>query len=320
MSEAKITTCEPSGRMSEIRIPTPGHIWWRLRRDFQRGFSATWHDYFTVDRILQARLPECVGSEMVPLHLVTGKDYWRMGLWMLASFFYVTGQAWPVVVHDDGSCDSQALNGIARVVPSAQILRRREADRLMHKKLKLWPNTLELRNELPLALKLLDVALLGTAERRLILDCDMLFMNRPGEILEWVEDNTKPDLFLEDIRDASAVPPETFREELGFLPIRCLNSGLCAIHTDLVDLELIETAIVKTALLQAPRRWTVEQTLFAVLAANRPSRLLPPSYMVSARAPASQNTIMRHYIGEVRQQFYGEGLSRMASRLLKAFS
>ena len=63
--------------------------------------------------------------------------------------------------------------------------------------------------------------------------------------------------------------------------------------------------------------WRVEQTLFA-LCASRGGKggLLPKNYEVSLRRRASPDAIARHYVGAVRDRFYGEGLKRLHEELL----
>ena len=98
-----------------------------------------------------------------------------------------------------------------------------------------------------------------------------------------------------------------------------LNSGLCALRSDFLDLDLMGRALANTPLIDAPRRWTVEQTLFAILAGQRNSKLLPSRYLVSSEKRATKTTIMRHYVGKVRDSFYAEGLAAVATDLRSAF-
>lgn len=297
-----------------------GRYWWYFNRDRKRGFRASWHYYITLNRALDLRLPRPNTESGAELHLVTGKDYWKLGLWMLASFFHVTQKAWPVVIHDDGSCDSTAYEGIKKVAPFARFIARAEADAELIPQLRPYPKTLELRENLPLSLKLVDTGLLSQGPKRIVLDCDMIFFQTPGELLEWVKNGQLPNLFLTDVADASAIAPQKIKEELGIDIVQNLNSGLCALSDGFLDINRIEEALQKTKLLNAERFWTVEQTLFAILAGTTASKLLPTNYTVSLEKRAPRTAVMRHYIGKVRDQFYSEGLAKSASALLRAFS
>jgi hypothetical protein len=87
-----------------------------------------------------------------------------------------------------------------------------------------------------------------------------------------------------------------------------------------VDLPLVEEALVRTPLLAAELTFTVEQNLFAILGGVKPSALLPDTYVVvSNERSAPPSAIMRHYVGQVRDQFYSEGLPTVAESLLREF-
>jgi hypothetical protein len=63
--------------------------------------------------------------------------------------------------------------------------------------------------------------------------------------------------------------------------------------------------------------WLVEQTLFAICAsAVGRGGLLPAEYEVSKARFASPGVVARHYVGAVRNRFYGEGIPRVKKELL----
>jgi hypothetical protein len=296
-----------------------GHYCWRFNRDRKRGLLAIWHHYVTLQKALTFRLPDPEDDVPVELHIVTGREYWLLGLWMLSSFFLMTRRSWPVTFHDDGSCDTAVQEGIKKVAPFARFIPRSEADKEVSSRLQNYPKTLSLRQFLPLTLKLLDTGLLCDSPKRLVLDCDMLFFQEPSEILQWETGQKPSSLFLADVADASAIHPSQFEEFLGITPLHNLNSGLCALSQGFLDLPMIEAALARTSLLSAKRWWTIEQTLFAVLAGTRDAKLLPRSYVVSIEKKAPETTIMRHYIGKVRDRFYAEGLARISAALIRNF-
>jgi hypothetical protein len=61
----------------------------------------------------------------------------------------------------------------------------------------------------------------------------------------------------------------------------------------------------------------VEQTLFALCASRfGKGGLLPKHYEVSLKRRAHPDAIARHYVGAVRDRFFGEGLKRLREELL----
>jgi hypothetical protein len=61
----------------------------------------------------------------------------------------------------------------------------------------------------------------------------------------------------------------------------------------------------------------VEQTLFALCASRfGKGGLLPKTYEVSLNKHSAENCVARHYVGAVRERFFGEGLKRLREALL----
>jgi hypothetical protein len=281
--------------------------------------GATYHDYYTSNRFRSLRLPASAKDSTPAIHVVLGRDYWRMAIWMLASFFLATKRSWPVYLHDDGTVDEQALSAIQAVVPDARLIARKEADAAMTQHLSDFPALRQLRKVLPLSLKLIDANLIPVKGPRFIFDSDLIFFDRPRELLEWADMSINCSYFQKDITDASAVDLSRVQTEIGVSPIWSLNSGVCALQDGFIDLEFLEDVMVRFSLLTAQRRWTVEQTLYAILASRYDSRLLPSAYVLTGSGPCPSGAIMRHYVGVVRQQFFSEGLARTSSAILKTF-
>jgi hypothetical protein len=96
---------------------------------------------------------------------------------------------------------------------------------------------------------------------------------------------------------------------------RKVNSGLCLLTKATIDLEFCERALGETSILKG-HVWRIEQTLFALCASRGKGGLLPPIYEVSLGKYAAPDAVARHYVGAVRDRFYGEGLKRLRGVLL----
>jgi hypothetical protein len=80
---------------------------------------------------------------------------------------------------------------------------------------------------------------------------------------------------------------------------------------------LCERALRETNLLKG-HIWLVEQTLFAICAsAWGRGGLLPAEYEVSLDPNARPGAVARHYVGAVRERFYGEGIARVQRELFQ---
>jgi hypothetical protein len=297
---------------------TPGRIWWQISRDMKRGWDASYHDYNTLRKIDHWIWPYWgEKSAQVPVHVLTGGKDWRLSAWMLASLFHYSEVAWPVVIHDDGTLSEEARKGLAGLFEGARIIPRAEADSEMAKVLRAYPFCADYRASHPLALKIFDMAHFARDERFMVVDSDVLFFARPGEIVDWATGpNTRACWFNEDVQEAALLTAEEAREDLDIKLWSRVNSGLCLIHKPAIDYDLCDRALALTSVLSG-QIWRIEQTLFA-LCASQAGRggLLPPTYEVSLKRRASPGIIARHYVGKVRDRFFGEGLKRLRESLL----
>lgn len=298
---------------------SPGRLWWQLSRDVKRGWGATYHDYFTLPRIEEWAWPYwSEPAATVPIHVLTGANDWRLCAWMLASFFHSTGLAWPVVIHDDGTLGEEARSALRELHPHAEIIARAEADAELSRVLRAFPFCEDYRRAHPLALKIFDVPHFARGERFLLIDSDVLFFQHPREIVEWAAVPERDECwFNEDVKESALLTAGEAREDLDVKLWSRVNSGLCLLSRAAVDLDFCDRALATTSILRGPI-WRVEQTLFA-LCASRHGRggVLPRIYEVSLKRRASADAVARHYVGAVRDRFFGEGLKRLRGPLLE---
>ena len=298
---------------------SPGRLWWLLRRDVKRGWAASFHHYWTLPRIKEWQAPTSApGITQVGVHVLTGCNDWPLAAWMLASWFHMTGHRWTVTIHDDGTLPEPGRVLLKKLLPDARFIEQAQADAAMRIALAHLPLCLKYRETHPLAKKIFDIPHFAQSKSFLILDSDLLFFRPPGEVLAWIRDESRNECwFNEDVQEGSLVPEAEAKEKLGVELWPRLNSGLCLLQRDAVDLEFCERALATTSILRG-HIWRIEQTLFA-LCASRHGRggLLPKTYEVSLAASSAPDAISRHYVGAVRDRFYADGLARLCGVLLK---
>ena len=296
---------------------SPGRLWYLLRRDMKRGWSAAYHDYNTLPRIEEWSWPFWGEKPHdVPVHVLTGEKDWRLAGWMLASWFHFSEMGWPVVIHDDGTLPAEGAEFFEHLSPATRIISRREADAAMAIKLKAFPFCEDYRKAHPLALKIFDMPHFCTNERFLAFDSDVLFFSYPQEIREWADGKAKECWFNEDVAEGALITGSEAREELGVKLWSRVNSGLCLLWKAALDLDFCDRALAATSILKG-HPWRIEQTLFALCASRHgKGGLLPRKYEVSLGRRASPSAVARHYVGAVRDRFYAEGLGRLREQLL----
>lgn len=295
----------------------------RYRRWFQenqdRGFSRAWSRLITLRDATNLRLPPPRKGETTRVHVLTGRQCWQRSLWMLASLFHASGKAWAVTFHDDGTCNRTVQAELMAVAPFAQFLSRSDADGRMEKKLDAFPHILSLRRELPPLLRLLDACMLFEESNQLVLSRDILFFRTPRELVWWDYDGSPESLFLGNGGDLSPELSSAMHLPPGIQPVRQLDPGVAALRSGFVDLALIEEAAGRTSSVSIEQCGAVERALFAMLAAVKPSGLLPPTYAISTSHTKPATPTLRYYRGQAHDQAYAEGVSTMAPILSSEF-
>jgi hypothetical protein len=296
---------------------SPGRLWWLLKRDAKRGWSASYNDYKVRPQIQKWSWPFWNDAPMpVPIHVLTGEKDWQLCAWMLASFFHHTEQTWNVVIHDDGTLTDAIRRELAALFKNARIIPRAQADATLDAVLKPLPFAYEYRGMHPLALKIFDMPYYCEADRFIMLDSDVLFFNHPREIMDWAGGGAKECWFNEDISEGSLLPEKEALEDLGVILWPRVNSGLGLITKEAINFEFCDRVLGETSILKG-HLWRVEQTLFAICASRYgKGGMLPKTYEVSLNKYAAEDCIARHYVGAVRDRFYGEGMKRLRPVLL----
>jgi len=252
----------------------------------------------------------------VPIHVLTGANGWQLAAWMLASFFHSAEEAWPIVVHDDGTLPEEGKATFTSLFKHLRVLPRAGADAVMQAVLKAYPFCQEYREMHPLAFKILDMPQFAATKRFMIFDSDLLFFRYPTEIMRWVSEENEECWFNQDVAEGSLLTKEEAKTELNINLWPRVNSGLCLLYRPAIDFDFCDRVLAQTSILRG-HIWRIEQTLFAVCASRHgKGGLLPNRYEVSLGKWSADDAVARHYVGAVRNRFYGEGLKRLAPVLL----
>jgi hypothetical protein len=124
-----------------------------------------------------------VSSEHVPLYLFAAKSLAR---------FWDGPRA---VVHDDGTLTDEDRGVLRAHVPGLRIATRPEADARVAPLLEQYPTVAAVRRNNVRILQLVDYFLLAEADTVIGMDSDVVFLRRPDDLIQWVDDRTDPAAF-----------------------------------------------------------------------------------------------------------------------------
>ena len=143
-----------------------------------------------------------------------------------------------VIVHDDGSLTYKDKLHLKKHIKGIIIYESIQANRLVLPKLQKYPLLKKLRGQYVLLKKLTDFSLLSKTGKIIALDSDILFFNRPEELIQWSESNKKEALLSDESPVISY--QDRFLPNTSFKYVRSLNSGLICYYANMLDLDLAE--------------------------------------------------------------------------------
>jgi hypothetical protein len=285
-------------------------IWWRIQRDYKRGWQATYHNYSTLPRIVDWRFPYwALEPHPVSVHVQTCGEDWLLAAWALATWFWRTKRNWNVFIHDDGTLPDEAGMQLREIFPNVTIVRCEEADEKVLPALQDMPLARRFRASHPVGRKVFDAAEFASGPRYILLDSDVLFFRRPEEILNWTDNPNDECWFIQGTDEHSLVTLEVARDLFGVNLWPWVNTGICLMQKAALDTAFCERVLERLPQTNPP---SVARTLFT-LCASRHDRggLLSPRYEVAGAARGASDVVARHYPGALRDLFYGRGLRRL---------
>lgn len=259
---------------------------------------------------------EAPGADVIEVHTLTCEIDHLGTLWAVKTLLGHAGLRARVVLHDDGTLSPRVRARLRHHLPGATIVAPSDAARAIEPLLSRYPECARFRDRAaPLSRKILDIPLLSTSGRCIILDSDVLFFQRPERLRGYVSAGIP--CFMTDGQRAYSLPLDTLERHTGAPVVDRLNSGLLHITRDMVILDTLE-AFLRAArehgrMSWLGRRW-LEQTAWAVLF-SQPGRMvarLGPEYQISY-APIDDATVAHHFPNDgSRRLFYDQGLRRLA--------
>jgi hypothetical protein len=242
----------------------------------------------------------CDRNSHLKVWLVSSRADILMAMWCLKSLFFYSKETWDVWIADHGDINPEQMGLLEWHFPEIRILPRDHLDAKSVGPTKPYPNSNWLRHNRKYApsLKLFDPIFNLDDGRFLLLDSDVLFFQRPLEILNMLKLQEKNIPFQFNVETSGAI-----------------NSGLAIIDKSALNLADIERALSSMTTRQR-NSWCVEQDIYIEIAKGR-CAALPPFYAVQPIGDdVHSNVISCHYIGVCRHAFYRQGINRLRQQKL----
>lgn len=272
-------------------------------------------------RTLLERLPayKFDGNDSFEIHILCQKsDIWIMAC-SLRSFLCFSGlKPSAIIIHDDGSLGKADTILLVSKFDNLRVIHRKIADEKVMNFLENDKAKLYRKNGHPLILKLIDVILLSSAPKVMILDSDVLFFSRPEEIVKFVRGESGSDALISCLPESFdkfqiLVKYEYLKNRgLEDKKIEYMNSGIILYNKSVIAPEKLYEYFDNC--LRGYNDYFVEMTGWNCLIGQLKHDLLPPD-RYKIKGPVSDTTVAKHYTSGRRQELFAHGIDLIKDKI-----
>jgi len=212
--------------------------------------------------ILRTRATKCNPDARVELHTLTGHAHLYMYMTMLKSLLRFHDDI-AVVAHDgDNTITERDRALLKQHIEGIEIIDKDTADKAMLTALAAYPRCLKYRSRIVNAVELLDFNVLAQREKLILVNSDVLFLEKPQRLVDWIMSDSK------DIVAVYEERPARQKEDLAALNVDFpahLTIALMCSHGSLFDPDFVEEVLSRTE-----NDWFIGQNIYPMLVARRP--------------------------------------------------
>jgi hypothetical protein len=254
-----------------------------------------------------------VGRTPIEVHLLCYQRDYLSALWALKTFYHFAGVGYPLVIHVQGDAPRRVGDRLQHHFPAARLILQTEAD----ERVETWlrgrglARLLAARQRTPFMMKLTDFAVCSDSIHILAIDSDVLFFQRPAELLAAVAAASPLTRCQRDPESTYNISEARAWSELGIALAPRVNTGILLFRRDGLSLQRCDDFLENAEVARATG--FIEQTLFALCASERGGvAYWPDSYVVSLEPAVNLAAVVaRHYAGPSRSFLTGEGMSEL---------
>jgi hypothetical protein len=232
-----------------------------------------------------------------------GHPHVEVGIQCLGSLIHYAAEPLSLIIHDDGTLTDDDQATLTSALPSVSVLPKAKADSMVLPLLEHYPNCAEYRRHHPLALKLLDMVLIGEGELAYC-DSDILFLKRFKDLFSWPGAKITA-LFMADSQEAYSLYP-WHAWPLGAISLpHKINTGLIFFRREKFDLDYVEWLLGRPELSHVfgKRKHWIEQTCWAAIGWRAGCHVWNPRQLILADSNMSRlsdETVGIHFVAAYR--------------------
>jgi len=237
-----------------------------------------------------------LGTAKAELHILVGqKQFWQC-LLSLKSFFRFFRDV-GLTIHSDGTLTEYEENIFRSQFAGVHLISKTDADAEVELALRKFPACREFRSKNVVMAQVFDFLILSRHEKLISMDTDVLFLDRPDEVIRWITEDTSESLYCFERLPFSPRIERTYITQLythdfKFAPHFC--GGFVCTFKKLLNLAIIEDYCRYVKEYCTDRHYRA-QTVNALLLAHTDYNLLPATYQNFSEFTDDPSPVLRHY-------------------------
>lgn len=257
----------------------------------------------------------------VELHMLCGRSHVTMAIWSLWSLLrWADGKIAPVI-HSDGSLTPQDVLRFRQFFPQVRFVWEEQAQQWVEQRFAGSEfDTLRSFRTHIFGSRLLASHMSEQVRVVVAMDSDVLFFERPSEVIERLNATSSESPVLTSFRDhfdwVTVIAPATeFEARCGTRIERGFNAGMVVLPKFGEEQFRFLERMLRAYTPEWRAHYFAEQTLLALMAGEFGWHELPPLYQIG-QPTNSPDAIAIHYVSNkaVRPRFFSEGLPRLVGR------
>ena len=276
-------------------------LWsWRRKWNLHKNITAEYNQLLltTFQDISRTSPLRCEPEAEVELHTLMGHYHLNMYLTAVKSLLRFMDHI-AVVAHDgDGDLTEQDRQLLRMHIPGIRLVERCDADRQLQGLLQHYPCCRSFRSNIVNSLELFDHNLLSRGKRIIIMNSDVLFLQRPQELMNWVNHDNNRIVYAHENHPAYQ---NDFLLETGSSFPPHVTLALACLYPDIMNLNRIEH-LLRTSKLLKKHRWPAGQNLYPILFEESRDRYTATTFdpdKFDASGIFHEGAIFRHYWSSV---------------------
>jgi hypothetical protein len=248
------------------------------------------------------------------VHFLSGKQFWYQTVFCAYSLAIRVGPLVRFAVTDDGTLTPGIMRIMSRVLPGCSFDTRDRIEQRLDQYLpeSEFPALRRRRLAYPHIKKLIDVHA-GRVGWKLVLDSDMLFYNKPGFVISWLQDPQLP-VHLKDIENAYGYSQQLMSELAGGIIPERVNVGMCGLRSEDLDWPRLE-AWCRILIEREGSHYLQEQAMVAMLLAKANRIEVPATDAIVApdnSEIAAPTASLHHYVASSKAHYFRFAWRRIA--------